>query len=76
MMGESIKGWNVKGIIIHPTEAYTDIEYWFNHFCASLPEKAEKMVDYSEKHGWSKLAHKRWWPSVCIKWLNHNYPRK
>jgi hypothetical protein len=66
-----ITGWDLPGgIHVHPPEAYTSWEPWFSHFCATFPDKAQKMRDYSASHGWPESLHTHRWIPVCVKWLN------
>ena len=60
----------VEGKLVHPLEAYAGAEYWLEHFESIFPEKAARMHAYSERRGWTKLAHVRNWIPVCLRWLD------
>lgn len=67
-----LAGWLYDGKLIHPPEAYTELESWLSHFEATFPDKAKKMHDYSERNGWTQYAHECYWPRVCLSWLQKN----
>ena len=74
MLGDTnpMGGWLVGNVLIHPPEAYIGIENWLSHFEHSLPDKAKKMRDYSQKKGWGTAAHIAHWPTPCLSWLRKN----
>lgn len=62
-------GWYIDDKLISPPAAYITIRDWLVDFENSFPEKAKKMQEYSQKHGWSEQAHAEYWFPVILLWL-------
>lgn len=64
-----ITGWNVDGVLIHPTEAYTSVSDWLRDFEAAFPNKAQRMYAFSASRGLPQGQHDRVWTQVVLHWL-------
>lgn len=65
-------GWNYKGKLIHPLDAYSSSEHWYSDFLWKCPEQAEKIKDYNHMNGWGDGQAMNSWIKVIVKFLDNN----
>ena len=73
---ETYTGWQVGDQLVHPPAAYTSDKYWLNSFMHQFPEKAKRMREHDEKHGFTPVVFYKRWVPVTINWLNKHYAAK